>query len=137
MSRENTETAGAFRARDDVFPPVVADDLPRVIDRDDAQRRPHTGHAAPVAWQLAVVVGRRVPCHVARAANRAPIDGGLGGKSVSRRPQVAFKGASISVSLDGKPCIEVQDTHIQGAGKAGVWTKADSVTLFDAFAYGP
>ena len=27
-------------------------------------------------------------------------------------------------------------THIQGAGKAGVWTKADSVTLFDAFAYG-
>jgi hypothetical protein len=23
-----------------------------------------------------------------------------------------------------------------GAGKAGVWTKDDSVTLFDAFAYG-
>jgi hypothetical protein len=51
--------------------------------------------------------------------------------------RVAFKGASILVSLDGKPYIDVQDTHIQGAGKAGVWTKADSVTLFDAFAYGP
>jgi hypothetical protein len=43
---------------------------------------------------------------------------------------------TILVSLDGKATIDVQDTHIQGAGKAGVWTKADSVTLFDAFAYG-
>lgn len=50
--------------------------------------------------------------------------------------RVDFKGASIRVSLDGKVTIDLQDTHIQGAGKAGVWTKADSVTLFDAFAYG-
>jgi hypothetical protein len=50
--------------------------------------------------------------------------------------RVDFKGASIRVSLDGKTYIDQQDTHIQGAGKAGVWTKADSVTLFDAFAYG-
>ena len=50
--------------------------------------------------------------------------------------RVDFKGAAIRVSLDGAAYIDVQDTHIQGAGKAGVWTKADSVTLFDAFAYG-
>ena len=50
--------------------------------------------------------------------------------------RVDFKGASIRVSLDGKVAIDLQDTHIQGTGKAGVWTKADSVTLFDAFAYG-
>jgi hypothetical protein len=43
---------------------------------------------------------------------------------------------TILVSLDGKAYVDVQDTHVQGAGKAGVWTKADSVTLFDAFAYG-
>jgi hypothetical protein len=29
--------------------------------------------------------------------------------------------------------IEVNDGHIAGAGKTGVWTKADSVTLFDDF----
>jgi len=50
--------------------------------------------------------------------------------------RVDFKGAHIRVALDGKAYIELDDTHIQGAGKAGVWTKADSVTLFDAFAFG-
>jgi hypothetical protein len=50
--------------------------------------------------------------------------------------RIDFKGAAIRVSLDGKAYIDLQDTHIQGVGKVGVWTKADSVTLFDAFAYG-
>jgi hypothetical protein len=48
---------------------------------------------------------------------------------------VTYKGESIQVSLDGKVYIDVKDTHIAGAGKAGVWTKADSVTLFDDFTY--
>lgn len=51
--------------------------------------------------------------------------------------RVDFRGTSIRVSLDGTVYIDLQDAHVQGAGKAGVWTKADSVTLFDAFAYGP
>jgi hypothetical protein len=51
--------------------------------------------------------------------------------------RVDFKGASIRVALDGKTYIDLQDTHIQGGGKVGVWTKADSITVFDAFAYGP
>lgn len=44
-----------------------------------------------------------------------------------------YKGDLIQVALDGKTYIEVRDTHISGPGKAGVWTKADSVTVFDDF----
>jgi hypothetical protein len=47
--------------------------------------------------------------------------------------QVTYQGATIRVALDGKSYIEAKDSHIQGKGKSGVWTKADSVTLFDDF----
>lgn len=50
--------------------------------------------------------------------------------------RVDFVGSRIQVSLDGKRYIDVTDEHISGAGTVGVWTKADSVTLFDAFSYG-
>jgi hypothetical protein len=50
--------------------------------------------------------------------------------------RVDFKDTAIRVTLDGKVYIDLNDSHIQGSGKAGVWTKADSVTLFDAFACG-
>ena len=50
--------------------------------------------------------------------------------------RVEFTGSHIGVSLDGKRAIEMDDTHISGTGKVGVWTKADSVTAFSAFAYG-
>jgi hypothetical protein len=40
------------------------------------------------------------------------------------------------VTLDGKRYIELEDSHIVGPGAVGVWTKADSVTAFDEFAYG-
>jgi len=46
-----------------------------------------------------------------------------------------FKGTHIRVLLDGKPYIELDDNHIAGAGSVGVWTKADSVTMFDSFGY--
>ena len=49
--------------------------------------------------------------------------------------RVTFKNASIQVTLDGKTTIDVRDEHIVGSGKVGVWTKADSVTLFDDFSY--
>jgi hypothetical protein len=48
--------------------------------------------------------------------------------------RVDFSGQVIKVSLDGKVYIDVKDTHITGAGAVGVWTKADSVTIFDDFA---
>jgi hypothetical protein len=50
--------------------------------------------------------------------------------------RVEFNGTAIRVSLNGKLYIEADDRQIVGAGKVGVWTKADSVTVFDAFAYG-
>ena len=51
--------------------------------------------------------------------------------------RVEFAGKHIRVSLDGKVYIELQDAHIEGAGSVGLWTKADSVTAFDDFSYGP
>ena len=50
--------------------------------------------------------------------------------------RVEFAGERIRVALDGKVYIEADDGHITGPGRVGVWTKADSVTLFDDFTYG-
>jgi hypothetical protein len=51
--------------------------------------------------------------------------------------RVEFKGTRIRVLLDGKAYIEQDDSHIAGSGAVGVWTKADSVTVFDDFSYQP
>ncbi len=50
--------------------------------------------------------------------------------------RVEFAGTRISVALDGTTRIDVDDTHISGPGAVGVWTKADSVTVFDDFSFG-
>ena len=49
--------------------------------------------------------------------------------------RVEFAGARIRVALDGTMRIAVEDTHITGPGAVGVWTKADSVTVFDDFSF--
>jgi hypothetical protein len=49
--------------------------------------------------------------------------------------RVEFKGTRIRVALDGKAYIEIDDSHVTGAGAVGVWSKADSVTAFDDFTY--
>jgi hypothetical protein len=49
--------------------------------------------------------------------------------------KVEFAEKQIRVTLDGKVYIEQDDDHISGPGAVGVWTKADSVTAFDDFAY--
>ena len=51
--------------------------------------------------------------------------------------RVEFSGQKVSVMLDGKLYIQVDDAHIAGAGAVGLWTKADSVTAFDDFRFGP
>jgi hypothetical protein len=51
--------------------------------------------------------------------------------------RVEFTGTRVAVSLDGKRYIELDDSHITGPGAVGVWTKADSVTAFDDFSFGP
>jgi hypothetical protein len=50
--------------------------------------------------------------------------------------RVEFAATHIRVALDGKVYIEVDDGHIAGAGSIGVWTKADSITVFDDFSFG-
>jgi len=50
--------------------------------------------------------------------------------------RVDFTGNKFTVTLDGQKVIEATDDSIPDAGKVGVWTKADSVTLFDNFSCG-
>ena len=50
--------------------------------------------------------------------------------------RVDFKGGRFSVHYEGKPLFEVQDSTFSDAGMVGLWTKADSVTLFDAITFG-
>jgi hypothetical protein len=51
--------------------------------------------------------------------------------------RVEFQGNHFTVTFDGKKALEWDDSTFQDAGKVGVWTKADSVTLFDDFVFGP
>jgi hypothetical protein len=51
--------------------------------------------------------------------------------------RVEYSGKRITVMLNGKRYIELEDDHIAGTGAVGVWTKADSVTAFDDFTFSP
>jgi hypothetical protein len=46
---------------------------------------------------------------------------------------VRFDGPRFTVYFDGRELFEVEDRTFAGAGKVGLWTKADSVTYFDDF----
>jgi hypothetical protein len=50
--------------------------------------------------------------------------------------RIDFKGSRFSVSYDGKQLFEVEDSTFTDAGQIGLWTKADSITLFDEVTYG-
>jgi hypothetical protein len=50
--------------------------------------------------------------------------------------RVDFAGKDFTVAFDGHKVIEASDDSLSDAGKVGVWTKADSITLFDDFSYG-
>jgi len=50
--------------------------------------------------------------------------------------RVEFKASRFSVSFNDKQLFEVEDVTFTDAGKVGLWTKADSVTLFDDVTYG-
>jgi hypothetical protein len=50
--------------------------------------------------------------------------------------RVDFKAARFSASFNGKQLFEVEDVTFTAAGKVGLWTKADSVTLFDEVNFG-
>jgi hypothetical protein len=50
--------------------------------------------------------------------------------------RVEFAGNRFKAYYDGKHLFDVEDKTFTEAGKVGVWTKADSVTLFDDFTFG-
>lgn len=47
--------------------------------------------------------------------------------------RLTVKGDLFTVFLNGKELFKVQDNTFSGAGKVGLWTKADAVTQFDDF----
>jgi hypothetical protein len=49
--------------------------------------------------------------------------------------RVDFQGTHFMVTFDGQKAIAWDDDTFKDAGRIGVWTKADSVTLFDDFAF--
>ena len=77
---------------------------------------------------------------------RSPLDivgrkGGYGVKAAVpsdtwHRLRIDFKASRFAVSFNGKPMFEVDDSTFAEAGKIGLWTKADSVTLFDEVIWG-
>jgi hypothetical protein len=50
--------------------------------------------------------------------------------------RVEFAGPRFNVVFNGKPLFVVEDATFAKAGMVGLWTKADSVTLFSGFTYG-
>jgi hypothetical protein len=77
---------------------------------------------------------------------RSPLDiiGREGGYGVSiavpanvwHRLRIDFKADRFCVSFNSEHLFEVQDSTFIDAGTVGLWTKADSVTLFDQVTYG-
>jgi hypothetical protein len=49
------------------------------------------------------------------------------------RLKVKMVGDHIQCYLDGKKVLDVRDDTFQGAGKVGLWSKADAQTYFDSF----
>jgi len=50
--------------------------------------------------------------------------------------RVEFADKLFTVFLNGKKLFQVEDSTLPDAGAVGLWTKADSVTLFDDFTFG-
>ena len=77
---------------------------------------------------------------------RSPLDiaGRKGGYGVSvpvpaniwHSLRIDFKGTRFTASFNGRQMFEVDDSTFTDAGKVGLWTKADSVTVFDEVTFG-
>jgi 3-keto-disaccharide hydrolase len=50
--------------------------------------------------------------------------------------RVEFAGSRFKVIFNAQAVFEVEDRTFSGAGQVGLWTKADSVTVFDNVSYG-
>ena len=80
------------------------------------------------------------------AGKRSPLDivGRVGGYGVDvpvpanqwLSLRVDFEGTRFRVTFNGKTLFEVDDPTFREGGMVGLWTKADSVTMFDHVTYG-
>ena len=50
--------------------------------------------------------------------------------------RVDFRGSRFQIAFDGQALFEVEDATFTGPGMIGLWTKADSVTVFDGCSWG-
>ena len=66
--------------------------------------------------------------------------GGYGASRGVRQPMAytarRVRRQRFNVIFNGRSLFEVEDATFTEAGKVGLWTKADSVTAFNAFTYG-
>jgi hypothetical protein len=74
--------------------------------------------------------GKRTDLPVKGAGRTYGVKQKVPGKSWSEL-RVTTRGNLFTVSFDGKQIFQVEDSTFPGAGKVGLWTKADSVTHFD------
>ena len=79
--------------------------------------------------------GKRTPLDIAGRT------GGYGVKATVLKEQrsrlrVEYSGTRHKVIFNGTLLFEVEDPTFTQAGAVGLWTKADSVTLFDDFSFG-
>ena len=58
-----------------------------------------------------------------------------GGDRSGGGQRIAYAERQGDVDRAGDQALELDDNHIAGPGSVGVWTKADSVTIFDGFTY--
>ncbi len=70
---------------------------------------------------------------------RRPIEGWRGKVTSNAWHSLAIeaRGDRLQVIWEGIPIIDARDATFRDAGKVGLWTKADSVTYFDALAVKP
>jgi hypothetical protein len=50
--------------------------------------------------------------------------------------RIEFAGSRFKVIFNGQALYEIEDRTFSEAGQVGLWTKADSVTMFDTVSYG-
>ena len=142
------------------FPVAVLDDI-STIDVDASVRfRPVSGRvdqAAGIVWRYKdannyyVVRANALEGNVVlyKVENGKRIDLPLkgSGRTYGKKVPVArnawgqlgitVRGPLHTVSLNGQTLYQVEDSTFAGAGKVGVWTKADSITYFDDFTVVP
>jgi len=141
------------------FPLCVKDDTSLTDGFAEVKFKPLTGEkdqAAGIVWRYtdpdnyyitrANALEDNVVLYKVEKGRRSSLDivgrdGGYGVKQAVANGKwqtlrVEFVRDLFTVSLDGKKLFQVKDKTFTEAGKVGLWTKADSVTLFDDFTCG-